>query len=720
MDGTVTKQVHSDASSDQKQDAIVAYLRRLCTVAETSPDPLRLDSVASQLAAKPQCPVSLLADEGSAEFARLKNADSRTLRPRCLQLPLSSGNDKSHRCYLIFSTAPDFNALENYLQQSKQNLIQLKALRASHLIADKASSGGEPISLVIQKLSGKALPGGCNDPELWQQVSFHKGAVDLHAGVRRVLQSGESDRIQGSGSVQASVTLQFNPQVLSALVPRFKQQPFGFWMEIERETFFPYESYPLVGSSIPDKKNAIYRIQNGDRMFARCEIEELRYYQFAAGVHSLVVAVTYQQLDVMDKCSRLVGRTAITMEDVRELNNRLVREEKKKPPLLHQPQLIGVPHFKRIPCDVQRSNKQADCLTALNDAGLRLSAEELVDLEGYTVAGLDQEARSLRPWLQALLPGDLRLTDAPRPLIYSQLLAGEDERLAVDLKDNLYLGRLLRQLASRQNHEYMGERFSRHRILGDADIEHLCCREGGVVLINPNLKSQPDRDFQRNFIPSNGQQAYLGILLLAQMQYTYLNALDQGMKIDFSDLKETTMARHRRLQELLVEFRVNNCFADVGILDIHNQCYQAWEAGFALPELLRQLDKNVHETGALLELKYKELALQHDKKIRNIATAGAGMIFLSGVFGTNFAEMTEINQGKPVQFFSQDWHWALIGAVLMVLTFYLTAANRDWGLLRSLSDRRARYFWYLLILSSLLVVIGLELTPLINLQDLLG
>ncbi|WP_028302072.1 hypothetical protein [Oceanospirillum beijerinckii] len=719
-----------------RRKSVERYVRRLFdNVGLEQTQPL-IQNLCEQLLQTPRDLSALIQEEIKPPediMERLEQEEALLSRPRALYFPLQTelkGGSKKNKknksqqlTYLIFNQAPNFTVpeeLASFRQQNWENTQNLDAISVAELAAIKA--------LPIQAKPELMVWQG---PALKVSDDFHQGVKKLFGvGVDNSLKSLKPNTLNENASEGSalkntihtqrhSISKAFTDYLNREGVQGFRQ---GIWMPLTKKAISNFFHYEETGALIPaakpigvkshsaknnstkssgdDNKHPDYcQLDKDDRVFARFEIDNIYLDRFSVGVNSVVVALRFLQLDIVAPDNFLKGEVPLCLEDIRELNYILADKERGKResaqlcyPYLADISASSAPYLERV-CD------------GLKKEGVATNTQHLEQCLGKSYAfGLERdESFTLTELLECLLPGNEALHSSfARPLIYTMMLSGKDHRLTKHSRNNDYLKRLLCQMAHLHNQGYVGVNHSSYTHWGDSDIEHYAAREGGVVLINPNISSQPDRDFHEGFMTDKGRQVYLNILLLAYMQYSFLHGVDQTLELSEGDLSSDQRFHSlKELQQYLIEFRVNDIFTDVSILDIHNQSYKAWEKHFSLKALIEQLEKDMSDTRTLLEINIQEREItaqkaqqkrekEHDRNVKNIATVGTGIIFLSGVFGTNFKEMTD----PAVELWSLDWHWAVLGVVIGVVTWFLHYVNKpkdpaEQGLRRSRTALKA-------------------------------
>ena len=92
----------------------------------------------------------------------------------------------------------------------------------------------------------------------------------------------------------------------------------------------------------------------------------------------------------------------------------------------------------------------------------------------------------------------------------------------------------------------------------------------------------------------------------------------------------------------LLRFRLLFGFSEASRISMHNDVYNAWQNCFSLHELLNEITEDVKKIEAFINDEHS----RKQKKISNIQTLGAiwisAAIFLTGFFGMNFDELTNM------------------------------------------------------------------------------
>lgn len=241
------------------------------------------------------------------------------------------------------------------------------------------------------------------------------------------------------------------------------------------------------------------------------------------------------------------------------------------------------------------------------------------------------------------------------------------------------------QIAAVINCNYIASSHTRIASFGDVDICSTVTRQGGCTIIN-NLHR--DRKHNNQFISNSGKVVYLGIMITAYIQYTFLNSIDQQYVFPLTSLNTPeALEKHAKLKNYLIHFRVNYTFTDISKLDIHNQAFEAWHNVFSLDALTQQLDQDVNDTSTLLNTIYQQQELSHNRSLRHLATFGTVVIFLTGVFGMNFHEFSV----DPPRLFSLDWHLIVIALVAIGTLLYSESLTIRQSIVPRITNKLRRW-----------------------------
>jgi len=386
--------------------------------------------------------------------------------------------------------------------------------------------------------------------------------------------------------------------------------------------------------------------------YLKLSIHQLEVLHFETGIAMLVVTFNFHQIIAWDAENQKVAAChPLTVEDIALVNHQLHR--------------------------MQFQNNQAK-LTTLS--ALKTGAPE-----------------QLTTWLDivrsflGLESLDKQWHTDTRPLIYSQLSIAKTPSWSRLKQD--YTNRLQALVCRSESVNYLSDKPA-VIYFGDRDIYHCASREGGCLLVNPNNAVDNDRDFHKGFINKEGN-LYFAFMMFAYSEYYFLYEVQNRFKVSEDGESEKLLSRLEAQQAKLLKYRINHRVVDISVVSRHNESYRGWSEVFRLAEYHRLLAEDLADyknyivmLNAQKAAKYQQrqqeqqkqlLAQQkaHDRKMQSIATLGAAFIFLTGVFGTNFLEMTTVYNDKPISFLSSDWHWAVIGAVLVITSWYVGKAYND-------------------------------------------
>jgi hypothetical protein len=273
-----------------------------------------------------------------------------------------------------------------------------------------------------------------------------------------------------------------------------------------------------------------------------------------------------------------------------------------------------------------------------------------------------------------------------RPLVYSQLQVEDLPQVQSRVELEHYVDRLRAQISAVLNGNYIALSHTRTENFGDTDIRSTVSRQGGCTIINNIYR---DRKHNNQFISNTGKVVYLGAMITAYIQYTFLNGIDQQYAFSLNNLNTPdALEKHARIKNYLIHFRVNYTFTDISKLDVHNRAFEAWQKVFRLPDLTEQLDQDVNDTSALLDTIYQQQELVHNKSLRHLATFGTVIIFLTGLFGMNFHEFSV----EPPRLFSLDWHLVIIAIVATGVWLYSESLTLRQSFVPRITSRLRQWF----------------------------
>ncbi|ELR63898.1 hypothetical protein C942_03243 [Photobacterium marinum] len=383
--------------------------------------------------------------------------------------------------------------------------------------------------------------------------------------------------------------------------------------------------------------------------YLKLSIHQLEVLHFETGVSMLVVTFKFHQIVAWDAVNRkVVAYYSLTVEDIALINHQLYRMQYRN----KQAKLITLSALK---------NGDSRILTTWLDIVRSFLGLELLDKQWHTDT---------------------------RPLVYSQLSIAEDPCWS-QLKQD-YINRLQALVCRRESVNYLSDK-PMVSYFGDHDIYHCASREGGCLLVNPNNAVDNDRGFHQNFINKEGQ-LYFAVMMFAYSEYYFLYEVQNRFTVREGGEDEMLLSRLEAQQAKLLKYRINHRVVDISVVSRHNESYRGWSDVFRLAEYHRLLAEDLADyknyiimLNAQKAAKYQQeqqeqqeqqLAAQkeHNRKMQIIATFGTAFIFLTGVFGTNFLEMTMLYDGMPISFFSRDWHWTVIGLVFAITSWYIGRA----------------------------------------------
>ncbi|WP_440055954.1 hypothetical protein ACSLBF_07335 [Pseudoalteromonas sp. T1lg65] len=559
-------------------------------------------------------------------------------KPRELQIPMHQpdNKEKSNSVKLFIPEVLSSEATERVCNQQdvdakKAQHDKLIALKLSELTHYKASK-----IINFSKHAGSS-PVWVNDNPISYIEEFHQ-EVKEHLNLTKKSAKGH----QSTQSDNAH-TLKVSNDLINALHQRGDNDApkcGELLMKLNKpEAFFPHQHF------------------EGEQLYASLFITDISIHCFATGVKMLCMSVSYQNLVI--KQGEKLTRAALKLEDIATLNEVLSNTylNKNQAQVLYAEPQQGQGVF------------WLQLLTAL--LGLDESAEQPIDCESIR-----------RHW------------DIPRPFTYTIVHIGKEQRKTVNrLHDELkldYLHSLQSKLAFQEDLNYFRRDKSQLVTLGDSDIRHQFSRQGGCTLLNPNRLLEHKELFFQNYIANNGNR-YTAIALLAYAEYYFLITMQNRLAMPATESPcAEVLDRLTQQYKLLTSHRINYRFAEVSRIDTHNRAYECWDKVLTISRLHKYLGEDIQDYRNVIELYHRqqtaeheqqmqEIARQraeqekrHDKKIKRIATMGTALIFLAGVFGTNFYEMTSMHNGGPVVFFSSDWHAVLIGLVILATTWFVT------------------------------------------------
>lgn len=665
---TMTGQDSNAHNHNTQLNSIINYIQAVTKELEASISDDAKFAIANELLLKPYDLAGAIAKHQPGTC--LDELDIRTeviARPRPMQIKLKSQDKRdNHISYFSFSLSPNVEDVEHYYDNQRSKVLncletsRLQQFLREHMPAD---------------VNDDALS---NEVQLWES-SFEHEHADLHTGVTRLLGS--------HGLLNENHSYRIKPSLLNYITPsQGAKAPYSLWLKLVKpENLLPFQTQ--------------YQFKQQHTLFAKLRIHSVFSYSIESGVDVVTLGIEYCSINVMEALPNsgyaCIETLPVTVEDVREINYQLAHINQPKSSYqlyFFDTQTLSSPptensalHPKQIE---NMFNKRNQYLKAL---GVDICVQDTS--QWLSVTKSIGSSFSLVSLFESLLPEgmfgkdvDAKRANLNRPLIYSQIQVEACPEIQKKTDLSRYFDRLRSQIAAVLNYNYIAASHTRTEHFGDIDIRSTVSRQGGCTIIN-NIYN--DRQHNNQFISNSGKIIYLGAMVTAYIQYTFLNGIDQQYAFSLNNLNTPdALEKYAKLKNYLIHFRVNYTFTDISKLDIHNQAFEAWRKVFRLDALTKQLDQDVCDTSALLDTIYQQQEVAHNKSLRHLATIGTVIIFLTGLFGMNFHEFSV----EPPRLFSLDWHLIVIALVTIGVWLYSESLTIRQSIAPRLASKVRRWF----------------------------
>lgn len=194
------------------------------------------------------------------------------------------------------------------------------------------------------------------------------------------------------------------------------------------------------------------------------------------------------------------------------------------------------------------------------------------------------------------------------------------------------------------------------------NIVHHFALEGCCTLIRVSPNS-PEAITQ--FTQTACRMAYEPIVTLVYGEMVFLHAMTQGsnINIDLRNPTEQEVEQLRHYRTRLYNYRLNNRFAYVSGLTVHNEFFQRLRTTFNIDALLKELSTDVEEIEAFISMHLEEKNQRSLNNVKLVGSLFAALVLLTDLTGLNLHELFFAD--PPVPPLMRGVFWAALGIIII-------------------------------------------------------
>lgn len=290
---------------------------------------------------------------------------------------------------------------------------------------------------------------------------------------------------------------------------------------------------------------------------------------------------------------------------------------------------------------------------------------------GPSVAGLAGLVTAILPPLNANI-----ITPALSPLHWESTYTYTVAELADSTDDDNFRQQAFR-LARKYTDAYIPSagQFADSEYRFFDNIVHHFAIEGCCTLIRV---SQDSPEAIKQFSETACRMAYEPIVLLVYSEIVFLHAMTQGSNIDI-DLQNPTeleleALRHYRTR--LYNYRLNNRFAYVSGLTLHNEFFQRLRTTFNVDFILKELSTDVQEIEAFIALHLEEKTQRSLNNVKLIGSLFAALVLLTDLTGLNLHDLFFAD--PPVPLVMRGLFWGTLGLIIVGFVAMFSSTKNKW------------------------------------------